>query len=136
MSLSLLIKALSSLIIAVIGLIIILVRKSSYKKSELIIGIILIILCLGFSIKEFYHAVNPEIENITVNLDSYYRPAYKIGYDCTFTDNNGENYNLYIDPLTLRKNLGNGDNLIQNRMYEISYDVNEQIIISIRISDS
>lgn len=134
MCVPILIKALSSSIIAIIGLVIILVKKNRAGKTEMIIGIILIVLCLGFAAKEFYHSVNPEVENITVNLDSYYRPPYKIGYECTFTDVDGENYNLYIDPLTLRKNIGNED-LIQNGMYKISYDINEQIIIKIKSSN-
>lgn len=134
MCVPILIKALSSAIIAIIGLIIILVRKKNAGKAETIIGIILIVLCLGFAANEFYHSANPEVENITVHLDSYYRPPYKIGYTCTFTDVDGKNYDLYIDPLTLRKNIENGD-LIENGTYKISYDINEQIIIKIENSN-
>lgn len=119
--------------IAIIGLVVILIKNRT-EKTEVIIGTILIVLCLEFAAKEFYHSVNPEVENITVNLSSYHRPPYRIGYEGSFIDVDGENDNLYINPLTLRKNIGNGD-LINNRMYKISYDIDEQVIIKVTARD-
>ena len=117
MCIPILIKALSTSIIAIICLIIILVQKNKVSKIETIIGLIIIILCLCFSLKEFYHFANPDIENIIAKLDCYNRPPYRIGYECSFIDTNGENYNLYIDPLTFKKCIEGGE-LIQNGVLE------------------
>lgn len=130
MCLPILIEALSTLIISIIGTIIIVTQRNKTSKFEIVIGSVIIILCFCFAINEFYHSANPSIENITAELDYYNRPKYKIGHECSFTDSNGEKYTLYIDPLTFRKYVNN--DLIQNQIYEISYDINEKIIIDIK----
>lgn len=130
MCVPILIKAISSLVIAVIGLVFFIVKKYKSRKIEKVVEIAIIVLCFGFGIIELYHSANPEIENITANLDYYNRPPYKMGYECAFTDSNGEGYLLYIDPLTLKKYADNGE-LEEDKLYEVSYDINENTIVSI-----
>lgn len=130
MCLPILIKALSTLVITIIGAAIVIIRRDKISKYEKMLGVVIISLCFCFAAGEFYHSVNPNIESITAELDYYSRPRYKPGYECSFTDADGKNYLLYIDPLTFRKYVD--DDLFQDRTYEISYDTNEAVIISIK----
>lgn len=136
MCIPVLIKAISSLVLALVALSILLFRyfkKIEKSKLELILGIVLFLAVLCFSGKEFYNAFNPEIKNVTVEYVSYHREIYRLGFEYHFSDSE-DDYFLYIDPFTTRKYIGNND-LEVGKEYIVSYEANEEMIVSLKEVD-
>ncbi|MBR5201703.1 MAG: hypothetical protein IKW45_00405 [Clostridia bacterium] len=136
MCIPVLIKAISSLVLALVALGFLLFRffkKINKCKLELILGILLCLALLGFSGKEFYNAFNPDMKNITVEFVSYHREIYRLGFEYHFLDGK-DDYFLYMDPLTSRKYIGNND-LEIGKKYIVSYETNEEMIVSLKEVD-
>ena len=126
-----LIKAVCTLLLCVICLIFIFLKRKTNKKIDTILGVIFTVACLVIGVQELYHSMNPKIENVTVCLESYNRPLHKLGSECTFNDADGNQYILYIDPITRKSALGNRD-LIKSEIYDVTYEKNENTVVTIK----
>ncbi len=137
MCIPVLIEAISSLVLALVALSFLLFRffkKINKSKLELILGIVLCFALLGFSGKVFYNAFNPDIKSITVEYVSSDRGRYSLGLEYHFSDSKDE-YFLYMDPFTSRKYVGNLD-LEIGKEYIVSYETNEEMIVSLKEVDA
>lgn len=130
MCVQVLIKAISSLTVAFLGAIVLLFNNlKNPRKFEVVLGSILCMLMLTFSIIEFNHAFNPKIKTAQITYECSERPPYRIGENIIFSD--GANlFSIYCDPITYRKEIS-GLNLIEGQTYKVTYEDREKMIIYI-----
>ena len=125
-------RAVGSAILAIATWIVLVVKKKqkTLSKIECVLAIVLVLLCMSFSVKEFLHAVQPDIEVATLVLEDYSRAPKRLGTNFYFTGEDGQQYCLYVDTLTYRQYIGN-DDLKKGHCYMVRYEASEKMIIEI-----
>ena len=106
-------------------------KKGIWKNCEYIIVILVSLFILFFGIKNFVYAVNPKIEHTYLKYQYSTNSGEIFGHNYYFVDNQGNDYDLTMDPISERKIVADKE-LNKESYYYIGYEKRSNVITSIR----
>lgn len=88
-----------------------------------------------FGLINVSRAVNPDIQQATVNFVYQSQNGVMFGREYHFVDENDNDYDLTMDPITSGKLLGDND-FDDNTIYTITYEAKSKTIVGIDVGDT
>jgi|GEM_PF-1822278 hypothetical protein len=131
------IKAGAEILLAIIALLcgIYAYKKLNWKTVELSATVLICLIMFVFGLTNVSRAVNPDIQQATVNFVYQSQNGVMFGREYHFIDENDNDYDLTMDPITSGKLLGDND-FDDNTIYTITYEAKSKTIVGIDADDT